>query len=228
MPDVDFTVRFLTIILINLALSGDNVIVIGMAAASLPRTLRRLAIIGGGLLAVVLRIGLTLAAAILFEIPLLSTIGGIVLFWVAWNLMRADTEGETRASAVTSLRRAIWLIVIADVTMSLDNVIAVAATAGGDRVLLIAGLLISMPLLLVAGGAVSLLIDRYRWLVYVGAGAISFTGARMLLDSEPLHSDLGLGPVAVIVMCLALAAAVPGAYWLRERGGGPIGSGGAT
>lgn len=217
MIDVDFGVRFLTIVLINVALSGDNVIVIGMAAASLPRSVRRIAIVGGGVLAVVLRIGLTLVAALLFEIPLLSTIGGLVLFWVAWNLMKADTGGEATAGAATSLRRAIWLIVIADVTMSLDNVLAVAATAGGDRVLLIAGLIISMPLLLIAGGAVSMLIDRYRWLVYVGAGAISFTGARMLLDSEPLHTDLGLGPIAVIVVCLALAAAIPGTYWLRER-----------
>jgi YjbE family integral membrane protein len=219
--DPDFIVRFLSITLINVALSGNNVIVIGMAAASLPRTERRLAIMGGGFLAVVLRIGLTLAAAMLLQIPLLTTLGGLILFWVAWGLLKADVDEEHRPQAGShSLRRAIWLIVVADVTMSLDNVIAVAGTAGGDVVLLVAGLLISMPLLLVAGGAVSVLIDRFRWLVYLGAGAICFTGARMLLDSEPLHSDLRLAAPAVVVASLLLAAALPICFrWLRRRGG---------
>jgi YjbE family integral membrane protein len=219
--DPDFIVRFLSITLINVALSGDNVIVIGMAAASLPRTERRLAIVGGGFLAVVLRIGLTLAAAMLLQIPLLTALGGLILFWVAWGLLKADVDEEHRPQAGShSLRRAIWLIVVADVTMSLDNVIAVAGTAGGDVVLLVAGLLISMPLLLAAGGAVSVLIDRFRWLVYLGAGAICFTGARMLLDSEPLLSDLRLAAPAVVVASLLLAAALPICFrWLRRRGG---------
>jgi YjbE family integral membrane protein len=219
--DPDFIVRFLSITLINVALSGDNVIVIGMAAASLPRTERRLAIVGGGFLAVVLRIGLTLAAAMLLQIPLLTAIGGLILFWVAWGLLKADVDEEHRPQAGShSLRRAIWLIVVADVTMSLDNVIAVAGTAGGNLVLLVAGLLISMPLLLVAGGAVSMLIDRFRWLVYLGAAAICFAGARMLLDSEPLRSDLRLAPPAVLVASLLLAAALPLCFrWLRGRGG---------
>ncbi len=221
MIDADFIVRFLSIMLINVALSGDNVIVIGMAAASLPRGQRRLAIVGGGFLAVVLRIGLTLAAAMLLQIPLLTALGGLILFWVAWGLLKADTDQEHRPEAGNqSLRRAIWLIVVADVTMSLDNVIAVAGTAGGDAILLVAGLVVSMPLLLVAGGGVSMLIDRFRWLVYLGAGAICFTGARMLLESEPLHSDLGLAPPVVLAASLLLAAALPAWFhWLRERGG---------
>src|SRR5690606_18490146 len=115
-----------------------------------PRTQRRLAIGGGGVLAVILRIVLTLGAALLLEIPLLTAVGGLVLLWVAWGLLRVDTEGEGRPDAPPSLLQAIWLIVIADVTMSVDNVIAVAGTAGGDMVLLIAGLVISMPLLLLA------------------------------------------------------------------------------
>ena len=223
MIDVDFVVRFISITLINVALSGDNVIVIGMAAASLPRGHRRLAIVGGGFLAVVLRIGLTLAAALLLEIPLLAAFGGLVLFWVAWGLLRADSEAGHRLEAGASLRRAIWLIVVADVTMSLDNVISVAATAGGDAVLLVAGLILSMPLLLVAGGAVSMLIDRFRWVVYLGAGAICFTGARMLLDSEPLHSDLRLAPPEVLVAGIVAAVGLPAVFfWLKERGGNTL------
>ncbi len=217
MIDADFVVRFLSISLINVALSGDNVVVIGMAAASLPHGQRRWAIVSGGLLAVAMRIGLTLAAAVLLQIPLISAIGGIVLFWVAWGLLRADTDEGHRLEAGASLRRAIWLIVIADLTMSLDNVIAVAATAGGDATLLIAGLVISMPLLLVAGGAVSMLIDRFRWLVYLGAAAISFTGARMLLDSEPLRSDLGLTPPLVVAAAVVIAVGLPAAFFILKQ-----------
>jgi YjbE family integral membrane protein len=219
--DPDFLLRFLEITLINVALSGDNVIVIGMAAASLPRGQRRFAIIGGGLLAVALRIGLTLVAALLLTIPLLQPVGGLILFWVAWGLLKADTADEQSSEPrPRGLWRAIRLIVIADVTMSLDNVIAVAGAADGDVALLIIGLVISMPLLMVTGGAVSMLIDRYRWLVYLGAGAICFTGARMLLESEPLHTDLGLAPPSAIVASLLLAVALPLCFfWLNERRG---------
>lgn len=220
MLDPDFVVRFLSITLIDLALSGDNAIVIGMAAAALPRGQRRWAILGGSGLAIGLRVALTAIATLLMTIPLLSTVGGIVLFWVAWRLLKIDTgdegQSETGPSA-KNFRQAILLIVTADITMSTDNVIAVAGTANGDVVLLVAGLLISMPLLMATGGAVSMLIDRFRWLVYLGAAAICFTGARMLLDSEPLHTGLGLAPPAVLIASLVLAAGLPlGFHCLRE------------
>ncbi|MBF8304180.1 MAG: Integral rane protein TerC [Dehalococcoidia bacterium] len=186
----DFALRFLSIAIIDLALSGDNAIVIGMAAASLPRHKRKWVIIMGGGLAILLRITLTTITTLLMQIPLLSAVGGVALFWVAWKLLRLDTgntegeEGEKETKQAKNFRQAITLILVADFMMSLDNVIAIAGTAHGDLVLLIAGLLLSMPLLLISGGVISNLIDKFRWLVLVGAAVIIFTGTRMMFEDK--------------------------------------------
>lgn len=217
----DFVVRFLSITLIDLALSGDNAIVIGMAAAALPRGQRRWAILGGSGLAIGLRVALTAIATLLMTIPLLSTVGGVVLFWVAWRLLKIDTgdegQSETGASA-KNFRQAILLIVTADITMSTDNVIAVAGSANGSIVLLIAGLLISMPLLMVTGGAISMLIDRFKWLVYVGAGAICFTGARMIFEDVLIESRLGLHGLAILAISLTIGVVFPIAFYWAHSG----------
>jgi YjbE family integral membrane protein len=215
----DFLLRFASIALINVALSGDNVIVIGMAAASLPRDQRRFAIIGGGLMAIALRIGLTMVSAMLLRIPVLSAIGGVALLWVAWNLLKAGAGGPAQlAMTPGDLRRAIHLIVVADITMSLDNIIAVAGTANGDVSLLVASLLITMPMLMVTGGAVAMLIDRFRWLVYLGAGAICFTGSRLVFDGELVRSTLAPEPPVVAFMCMLLALVIPVMFnWRAKR-----------
>lgn len=225
--DLDFAAGLLAIIFINVVLSGDNVIVIGMAAASLPRSQRRLAIVGGGTLAIVLRVVLTAAAAVLVSIPYVSALGGFVLLWVAWGLMKADFRrpDDEMVEEAASLRRAMELIVIADVTMSFDNVLAVAGTADGDLRLLIIGLLVSMPLLLLAGGALSLLIDRYRWLVFVGAGAICFAGARMIVEDERIRALVAVRGPEVAGIGLATAIVLPAIFLLlrRRRSGESIG-----
>jgi YjbE family integral membrane protein len=216
----DFLVRLLSITVIDLALSGDNAIVIGMAAAALPRTQRRWAILGGSGLAILLRATLTAIATLLMTITLLSTVGGVVLFWVAWRLLKIDTgegQSETGPSA-KNFHQAILLIVIADITMSTDNVIAVAGSANGSIVLLIAGLLISMPLLMVTGGSISMLIDRFKWLVYVGAGAICFTGARMIFEDAPIESRLGLHGVAILAISLTIGVVFPVAFYRVHHG----------
>ncbi len=191
----DFVFRFLSIALIDLALSGDNAVVIGMAAASLPRGRRKLAILFGGGLAIVLRILLTTVATLLLRIPFLAVVGGVVLFWVAWKLLRmnvAQVEDEEQKAArqAKNFRQAIILILTADFMMSLDNVIAVAGTAHGNAALLIAGLLLSMPLLMTTGGVVSVVIDRFRWVVHLGGVVIIFAGARMILEDKWVQSEL--------------------------------------
>lgn len=202
----DFAVRFLSIALIDLALSGDNAIIIGMAAASLPAQKRKLAIAAGGIIAILLRIMLTTVATLLMRIPLLSAAGGVVLFWVVWKLLRIDmggSEEEKAANASGSFRQAIFLIVTADFMMSVDNVIAVAGTAHGSIVLLIAGLLLSMPLLMVSGSLVSRMIDKFKWLVIVGAMVISFTGTRMIFEDRLIEARLhapGLLAIGVSVL----------------------------
>ncbi len=203
----DFVFRFLFITVIDLALSGDNALVIGMAAASLNRRQRLWAIGAGGGLAILLRIVLTTIATLLMRIPLLSAIGGLVLFWVAWKLLRLNAskvEEESKTKKADTFRQAIILIVTADFMMSLDNVIAVAGTARGDIILLILGLLISMPLLMTTGGVVSLLIDKFKWLVFVGAAVIMFAGTRMIFEDNVIEGRVPVPwyvyiPIAVLV-----------------------------
>lgn len=217
----DFVVRFLSITLIDLALSGDNAIVIGMAAASLPMHRRKFAIVAGGGLAIILRILLTTIATLLMRIPLVSAVGGIVLFWVSWKLLRIDvggTEEEKTAHESRNFRQAIILIVTADFMMSLDNVIAVAGSAHGNITLLIAGLLLSMPLLMTSGGAISLLIDKFKWLVLVGAAVISFTGTRMVFEDRFVESRLLMAPATVIVVSVLVGLFVPAVFgWINRR-----------
>lgn len=209
--DWDFVLRFLNITLIDMALSGDNAIVIGMAAAALPQAKRKFALVLGGVLAIVLRIVLTGAASLLLRIPFLSVVGGLALVWVVWRLLKTNDgaeESETRQAG--SLREAIILILTADFMMSLDNVLAVAGSAHGNLFLLIAGLLISMPLLIVAGGAISALIDKARWILYIGAAAISFTAARMVLEDEWVsrHVSVG-GSLGTFLVSLAFGVLLP-------------------
>jgi YjbE family integral membrane protein len=219
----DFFVRFFSIALIDLALSGDNAIVIGMAAASLPRQKRKWTIILGGGLAIFLRILLTTIATLLMRIPLLSAIGGCVLFWVAWKLLRldvseADSEEENKTKQAKNFRQAIILILTADFMMSLDNVIAVAGSAHGNIILLICGLLLSMPLLMTTGGAISLLIDKFKWLVFLGAAIITFTGTRMIFEDKFIESHLPLPTAVILIISVLVGIAIPAFFvWLNRR-----------
>jgi YjbE family integral membrane protein len=218
----DQALRFLNITLIDIALSGDNAIVIGMAAASLPRERRKWAILIGGGFAIALRIALTSVATLLMLIPFLSAVGGLVLVWVVYKLLKpeAGDAGESRTKEAKNLRQAILLIVAADFMMSLDNVIAVAGSAHGSVFLLIAGLLISMPLLMTAGGLISSLIDKARWLVYVGAAAISFTAARMVLEDKAVEERLRVGQGIILLVSAAAAVLIPAFFILigKKRG----------
>jgi predicted tellurium resistance membrane protein TerC len=142
------------------------------------------------------------------RIPLVSAIGGCVLFWIAWKLLRmnvseAGKEQEEKAKQAKNFRQAIILILIADFMMSLDNIIAIAGTAHGEVSLIILGLLISMPLLMVTGGAISLLIDKFKWLIFVGAAVIIFAGTRMIFEDKFIGSKF-LVPTAIVLAVSAL------------------------
>jgi YjbE family integral membrane protein len=216
----DFVVRFLNITLIDIALSGDNAIVIGMAAASLPREKRKWAIIAGGGLAIVLRIILTSIATLLMLIPYLSAVGGVVLVWVVYKLLKLDTGEEGAADPskqASNLRQALVLILAADFMMSIDNVIAVAGSAHGSFFLLITGLLLSMPLLMTTGGFISVLIDKAKWLVYVGAFAIAFTAARMVFEDKAIETQFPLNKALVMGISIVIGFVIPLVFWLFHR-----------
>ncbi|MBI4333951.1 MAG: TerC family protein [Chloroflexi bacterium] len=216
----DFILRFLNITLIDLALSGDNAIVIGMAAASLPREKRKWAILIGGAGAIGLRMALTSIATLLMLIPLISAIGGLVLVWVAYKLLKLDvngTEEEKKTREAKNFRQAIILILAADFMMSLDNVIAVAGAAHGSILLLIAGLVISMPLLMTTGGFISVLIDKFKWLVFVGAFAITFTATRMVFEDRFIETRFQQPGWVVLATAAMFGLAIPAFFVLLNR-----------
>jgi YjbE family integral membrane protein len=192
---VDTVAGLLSIVLINLVLSGDNALVIGMAAAPLAPARRRLAILIGGGLAIVLRIILTWVAVELLRIPAFSAVGGGLLLWIAFKLLQTEEEAAEGRREAATLGGAIPTIALADLVMSLDNVLGVAAAAHGSVLLLVLGLLLSMAIVIGGGGVIAGLIERFTWLAYVGAAVIAWTGAEMLLGDALVLEALGGGPI---------------------------------
>jgi YjbE family integral membrane protein len=191
---------FLSVVLIDLVLAGDNAVVIGMAAARLPKRERRRAIFWGIAAATVLRIALATIALQLLAIIGLTLAGGILLLWVAWKLYRdlAKPDAPARADAApatTRFREAFLRIVMADVSMSLDNVLAVAGTARGHIWVLVGGLTLSVALMGVASELTGRLIARHRWLAWLGLALVTFVALRMIYEgSTEVASRLsGLG-----------------------------------
>jgi YjbE family integral membrane protein len=198
-----------SIILIDLVLSGDNTLVIGVAAHRLPPRQRRIAVVAGGALAIALRILFTLIAAFLLRVPYLHLVGGLLLLGVAAKVIREEEELERGLAAPgkDGLWPAILTIVFADAAMSLDNVLGVAGAAGDDLTLLVLGLVLSMALMILAGNAIANLLNRYRWLAYLGAAVIAWTGAAMALRDPALAGNATLEPWLPLLSLLAPATA---------------------
>ncbi len=181
----------LNIIAINLILSGDNAILIAMAIRWLPPSLRKKGFILGAGAAVALRIVLTLIIAKILAIPCIKLAGGIVLLWVAVKLFVQGFPGGEEKEAATLLQ-AIRIMLIADLTMSLDNVIAVAGVSKGDILLLFLGLGTSIPFVIFTSGLLSMLMDRYPLIIYVGAAILGRLGAEMMVTDPVLTSYINL------------------------------------
>ena len=180
----DFVVGLLKIIWINILLSGDNAVVIALAARGLPPAQQKKAILFGSGAAVVLRIGLTIVAAWLLELQGLQIIGGALLLWIGAQLLSNEEEGEDEGNVQSNLMTAVRTILIADLVMSLDNVIGVAAAAKGDQVLLILGLAISIPLVIFGSSMMIKLMERFPIIITLGAALIGWVGG------ETVASDL--------------------------------------
>jgi YjbE family integral membrane protein len=182
------------IILVDLVLSGDNALVIGAMAAGLPREQRWMAILAGGAGAVILRISFAILATFLLQIPFVQAIGGAILLCIAIRLLMSRNEKQpsslsTKTKQVKkSFLLALVAILVADATMSLDNVLAVGAMAHGNVSILVVGLLLSVTLLLVGSAVISELINRLPWLLDVASLVLAWTAAAMIL------SDLRFGP----------------------------------
>jgi len=183
--------RIFGIIIIDLVLSGDNAVVIGMAAHRLPPRQRRAAILIGGGAAIVLRIALTAIAALLLKVSGLQLAGGILLIWIAFRLMAEEEQSRGGIKVAASMPEAIATILLADVIMSTDNVLGVAAASNGDVTLLLLGLVLSMAILMFLGSLVADLVNRFWWLAYLGAAVIAWTGAVMAFD-DPIVDQGGV------------------------------------
>jgi len=206
------------LIVVNLVLSGDNAVVIGMAAHKLQGRQRTLAIIFGGVAAIVLRVLFTVAAAFLLMIPALQFLGGAMLVWIAWKLLGEDLGSEETGKTATTLFEAIWIITVADIIMSLDNILAVAAVASGNFAALIAGLVMSMPLVLFCGGIVAALMSRFPWLNYIGAIVIAYTAGEMMLEDKLIGPYFPETAIVQIGIPALLAVGVPVvATWISRR-----------
>jgi YjbE family integral membrane protein len=175
----------ITIIFVNVVLSGDNAVVIALAVKRLPYGQRIRALIAGAACAAILRITVTFFAGQLLRVEFLKLICGLTILWIAVKLFgeAAPNEESPRAHA-SSFWHAIWVILVADVTMSLDNVLAIAQAAEGSLALLIFGLGLSIPLVLFASSLLSTLMDRYPIIVYLGAALLGKIGAEMILTDR--------------------------------------------
>jgi len=206
------------IVIIDLVLSGDNAVVIGMAAHRLPDRQRKFAIVCGGGAAIALRITLTAIAAVLLKLSGLQIAGGVLLMWIGFRLLKEEEESHDGVKVAASMREAIVTILIADFIMSTDNVLGVAAASAGDFRLLTFGLVLSMVILMGLGSVVASLINRFWWLSYVGAAVITWTGAHMIFkDPLLVERALAVEGALIYVTCGVITAAVLGlAHWVHR------------
>jgi len=223
--DAELWLRLAGIILINLMLSGDNALVIALAVRTLPRGLRLMGRIWGTVGAIVLRLVFIFVATWLLRLPLLQLIGGLLLVWIAIKLVRPEPQGGGGPGVreATSLREAIWTIIVADVVMSLDNVLAVAGTAQGEMVLIVIGITLSLPMVVFGSAILSFCIDRWPWLVWLGGGVLGYVGGEMIgHDLGELWSNFTHAwSVAMSVLVGAIVAALGWWYQRTERGALP-------
>jgi YjbE family integral membrane protein len=201
----------LSLVLIDLLLAGDNALVIAMAVRALPKAQRRMAIGCGAFAAVALRIGITIVAAQLLNVEFLKMIGGALVIWIAIRVI-ADTRKHKRGvESNASLLKAIWLIVFADITMSVDNVIAIAGAARGSVPLIVFGLGVSIPFVVFSSSLIAALMDRYPIVVYLGAAILGHVGGEMIMTDPftvtALHPALpltwGVEAAAIILILVA-------------------------
>ena len=222
--DSEFWARWLGIVMVDLLLAGDNALVIALAVRTLPKREQRLGRLWGTFGAVGLRLVFIALITYLLAVPLLKAIGGLLLLWVAWKLLPKNTpHGEAapadgKVQAGSSLGQAVRIIIIADVSMSLDNVLAVAGTADGNMVLVIAGIALTIPLVVWGSALLSMLMNRLPWLVWLGGGVLGYVAGTLVLEDARIQHWFGTpGNVHLHPLPFALAAFFVAMGWWRAR-----------
>jgi YjbE family integral membrane protein len=216
--DPEFWARVFGIIIIDLTLAGDNALVIALAVRNLPKRQQFLGRIWGTVGAVGLRLAFITIATILLRILFLQLVGGLLLLWIAFKLVRHESDGDGHVREGGSLREAVWIIVVADAIMSLDNVLAVAAAAHGDLRLVVFGIALSLPIVVWGSGILATLMNRFMWIIWLGGGILGYVAGEMILKDkglahvlDPSTPGINLLPVAPAVFIFALG------WWLNAQ-----------
>ncbi len=222
--DPEFWARLVSIVIIDLSLAGDNALVIALAVRSLPAREQWLGRMWGTAAAVALRLLFIAIVSALLTIPLLRAIGGVLLLWIAVKLVRPGGHEEGHVRHGASLRQAVWIIVVADVTMSLDNVLAVAAAAHGDLVLVTLGIALSLPIVVWGSGFLARLMAHHAWIIWVGGGILGYVAGEMITDDPLVRTWLGAHADTVddfVSVLLAAGLTLLGWWLARAAASGP-------
>ena len=190
LADPEFWIRLAGIVLIDLTLAGDNALVIALAVRSLPPRQQFLGRMSGTVGAVGLRLAFIAVATWLLALPFVQLAGGLLLLWIAVKLVVMNADGDHKVRHGTSLREAIWIIMLADAAMSLDNVLAVAAAAQGDFVLVAFGIGLSLPLVVWGSGLLARLMNRWPAIIWLGGGVLGWVAGEMIARAV-IHRWLG-------------------------------------
>jgi len=218
-----FWAAALEIIVINILLSGDNAVVIALACRNLPGRQRTWGIILGAVGAIVLRIILTFFAVTLLGLPWLKLVGGVLLLWIGVKLIAdeedGEGEGEAKVQASDRLWAAVRTVVVADLVMSIDNVLGVAAAAKGSLALLVFGLVVSIPLVIAGSQIILALIERFPVLILAGGGLLGYVAGEMIVEDAALAPWIeATAPWLHWILPVAGIVAVIGvAKWVQRR-----------
>jgi len=213
-----FLLTALSIVLIDLLLAGDNALVIALAVRSLPPRERRIGIVGGAAAAVLLRVGLTFVAAQLLATPYLQLVGGLFILWIAVRVLIDCSTPPEEVAAPKRFWQAIWYIVVADITMSVDNILAIAGASQGNFWLILFGLAVSIPFIVLSSNLLSRLMDRWPALICIGAGILGKVGGEMILTDRFVVRMWAPGDLLrwTVEGVLTAALIVFGWWWMRR------------
>ena len=205
---LDFWTALFSIVILDLVLAGDNAVVIAMAAHRLPDELKKKAVLVGTAGAVVIRIIMTLLAVYLLSLPYLQALGGLLLLPIAIKLLAPAKEGHVEEA--DNFAGAVKTIIVADAAMGIDNVLAVAGAAHGSFLLVVIGLVISVPIVVGSSQIIGKLLDNWPVLIYLGAGILGWTGGSMLVHDASIGPviESALGSMASIIIPAVLAVGV--------------------
>src|SRR5215472_4630311 len=216
-----FWVAVVEIIFVNILLSGDNAVVIALACRNLSRRQRRRGIFWGVLGAIVLRVALTFFAMSLLAYPYLKLVGGALLVWIGIKLIAQEDGGDHQVRASDQLLAAVWTIIVADLVMSLDNVMAVAAAAKGHWGLMTFGLVVSIPIVVIGAQVIMHLMERYAILILLGGGLLGYIAGEMAIEDPAVQPWIAANAseIADLIPLIGLASVVAMGMWSTLRHG---------